>query len=97
MAGRALRRDAARHAARSVGTAADVAPSARRVGADVSLAWPALIVREAGLRLGALRDTGALDSWAYLNTPQVESWILHVVLTQLVGLLWLEWLFRAEA
>ena len=60
----------------------------------LSLAWPVLIVREAGLRLGMLRDTGALDSWAYLNTPQVESWILHVVLAQLVALLWLEWLFR---
>jgi len=59
----------------------------------LSLAWPVLIVREAGLRLGMLRDTGALDSWAYLSTPQVESWILHVVLAQLVGLLWLEWLF----
>ena len=59
----------------------------------LSLAWPVLIVREAGLRLGALRDTGALDSWAYLNTPQVESWILHVVLTQLVALLWLESLY----
>ncbi len=59
----------------------------------LSLAWPVLIVREAGLRLGALRDTGALDSWAYLNTPQVESWILHVVLTQLVALLWLEGLY----
>ncbi len=59
----------------------------------LSLAWPALIVREAGLRLGTLRDTGALDSWAFLNTPQVESWILHVVLAQLIGLVWLEWLF----
>ena len=63
-------------------------------GLTLSLAWPVLIVREAGLRLGMLRDTGALDSWAYLNTPQVESWILHVVLAQLVALLWLEWLFR---
>jgi hypothetical protein len=59
----------------------------------LSLAWPVLIVREAGLRLGTLRDTGALDSWAYLNTPQVESWILHVVLAQLVALLWLESLY----
>jgi hypothetical protein len=63
----------------------------------LSLAWPILIVREAGLRLGTLRDTGVLDSWASLNTPQVESWILHVVLTQLVALIWLEWLFVARA
>ena len=63
----------------------------------LSLAWPVLIVREAGLRLGTLRDTGALDSWAYLNTPQVESWILHVVLAQLVALLWLESLYLETA
>jgi hypothetical protein len=63
----------------------------------LSLAWPVLIVREAGLRLGTLRDTGALDSWAYLNTPQVESWILHVVLAQLVALLWLESLYIESA
>jgi hypothetical protein len=59
----------------------------------LSLAWPVLIVREAGFRLSTLRDTGALDSWAYLNTPQVESWILHVVLAQLVAVLWLESLY----
>ena len=58
----------------------------------LALAWPVMIVREAGLRLGTLRDTGALDSWAYLNTPQVESWILFVLLTQLVALVWMEWL-----
>jgi O-antigen ligase len=52
-----------------------------------------MIVREAGLRLGTLRDPGALDSWALLTTPQVESWILYVVVTQLVALVWLEWLF----
>ena len=63
----------------------------------LSLAWPVLIIREAGLRLGTLRDTGALDSWAYLNTPQVESWILHVVLAQLVALLWLESLYIESA
>jgi hypothetical protein len=60
----------------------------------ISLAFPVMIVREAGLRLGTLRDTGALDSWALLTTPQVESWILSVVITQLVALLWLDWLYR---
>jgi len=61
----------------------------------LALGWPVMIVREAGLRLGTLRDVGALDSWAYLTTPQVESWILYVAITQLVGLLWLDWLFVA--
>ncbi|HEY6223589.1 MAG TPA: O-antigen ligase family protein, partial [Gemmatimonadales bacterium] len=59
----------------------------------LALGWPVMIVREAGLRLGTLRDVGALDSWAYLTTPQVESWILYVAITQLVGVLFLDWLF----
>ena len=59
----------------------------------LSLAWPVMIMREAGLRLGMLRDTGALDAWAMLTTPQVESWILYVVITQLVAVLWLDWLY----
>ena len=62
-------------------------------GLTLALGWPVMIVREAGVRLGTLRDTGALDSWTLLTTPQVESWILYVVITQLVALLWLEWLF----
>jgi len=59
-------------------------------GLTLALAWPVMIVREAGLRLGALRDTGALDSWALLSTPQVESCILYSAITQLVALLWLD-------
>jgi hypothetical protein len=59
----------------------------------LSFGWPVMIVREAGLRLGTLRDTGTLDSWALLTTPQVESWILYVAITQLAGVLWLDWLF----
>ena len=62
----------------------------------IALGWPVMILREAGLRLGTLRDIGALDSWAYLTTPQVESWILYVAITQLVGLLWLDWLFAGS-
>ena len=62
-------------------------------GLTLALAWPVMIVREAGLRLRTLRDTGALDSWTLLTTPQVESWILYVVITQLVALVWLDWLF----
>ena len=59
----------------------------------LSFGWPVMILREAGLRLGTLRDTGTLDSWALLTTPQVESWILYVAITQLMGILWLDWLF----
>ena len=62
----------------------------------VAIGWPVMIVREAGLRLGTLRDVGALDTWAMLTTPQVESWILYVAITQLIGVLWLDWLFATE-
>ena len=61
----------------------------------LSLGWPVMIIREAGLRLGTLRDVGALDSWALLTTPQVESWILFAVITQLVGVLWFDWIYAA--
>jgi O-antigen ligase len=61
-------------------------------GLTLALGWPVMIVREAGVRLGTLRDTGALDSWTLLTIPQVESWILYVVITQLVALMWLEWI-----
>jgi O-antigen ligase/polysaccharide polymerase Wzy-like membrane protein len=61
----------------------------------LSLGWPVMIVREAGLRLGTLRDNGALDTWALLTTPQVESWILYVVITQLFAVLWLDWMYQA--
>jgi hypothetical protein len=56
-------------------------------GLTLALGWPVMIVREAGVRLGTLRDSGALDSWTLLTTPQVESWILYVVITQLVALI----------
>ena len=59
----------------------------------LSFGWPVMIVREAGLRLGTLRDSGTLDSWALLTTPQVESWILYVAITQLAAVVWLDWLF----
>ena len=62
-------------------------------GLTLALGWPVMIVREAGVRLGTLRDTGALDSWTLLTTPQVESFILYVAIMQLVALLWLDWLF----
>jgi hypothetical protein len=63
----------------------------------LSFGWPVMIVREAGLRLGTLRDMGTLDSWALLTTPQVESWILYVAITQLAAVIWLDWLFRPGA
>jgi hypothetical protein len=62
-------------------------------GLTLALGWPVMIVREAGLRLGTLRDAGALDTSALLTTPQVESFILYVAIMQLVALLWFDWLY----
>src|SRR5215208_1717538 len=63
----------------------------------IACGWPVIMVREAGLRLGTLLDNGTLDSWALLTTPQVESWVLHVAITQLAGVLWLDWLCGAAS
>ena len=57
----------------------------------LSLAWPVLVAREIGFTLGGLRDTGAVNSWGLMSAPQVAGWILYVVLAQLLGALWFEW------
>ncbi len=59
----------------------------------IALGWPIIIAREGGPRFSSLLDVGALDTWAMLSIPQVESWILSVAITQMVGVLWLDWLF----
>jgi hypothetical protein len=59
----------------------------------LSLVWPVLMAREAGFSLHTLRDLGAINSWALMPAPQVVSWIAYIVLAQLIGLVWLEWLF----
>ncbi len=63
----------------------------------LALAWPVLVAREVGFDPRGVFDTGTVNSWAFLAAPQVVGWILHVVLVQLVGLLWLEWLMRRTA
>ena len=54
------------------------------------LAWPVLILREAAFTLDGFLDPRVVDSWSDLSPGQGASWILHVVLVQLAGLLWLE-------
>jgi O-antigen ligase len=61
----------------------------------LSLGWPVVVLREAGFDLHALQDNSAINSWSMLPAPQVVAWTLHVVGTQLLGLLWLEWVHRA--
>jgi len=62
----------------------------------IALGWPIIIAREAGPRFSSLLDVGALDTWAMLSIPQVESWILSVAIAQMVGVLWLDWLFSSS-
>jgi hypothetical protein len=57
----------------------------------LSLAWPVLAAREAGFRLAGFSDAGAINSWSLMPAPQAAVWILYVVLAQLLGALWFEW------
>jgi O-antigen ligase/polysaccharide polymerase Wzy-like membrane protein len=56
----------------------------------LALAWPVLLAREIGFDPRTLTDEGAINSWALLTAPQVAAWLLFVVLTLLLGLLWLD-------
>ena len=60
----------------------------------LALAWPVMLAREANFDWRVLTDEGAINSWAMLSAPQVAAWLLAVVWTQLLGLLWLEWAYR---
>jgi hypothetical protein len=57
----------------------------------LALAWPVLAGREIAFDLSLLRDTGAINSWAMWPAAQTVDWILYWVLTQLLGVLWLDW------
>ena len=60
----------------------------------LSLAWPILVAREVGFDLRVLGDTATINSWAGMSPSEVSGWIMHVVLVQLAGLLWLDGLMR---
>jgi hypothetical protein len=66
----------------------------------VCLAWPVIVAREAGFSLDGLHDTGKLVSfYGGITAPQAIGWTLHVAMTQLLALLWLDLLcglFRLE-
>ena len=59
----------------------------------LTLAWPLVVARELGFEWGTLRDDAAVNSWAMLTAARVVAWILYVVQTQLLGLLWFDWLW----
>jgi hypothetical protein len=57
----------------------------------VCLAWPIIVLREAGFTFDGLFDAGKLVSYyGPITAQQAIGWTLHVALTQLLGLLWLD-------
>ncbi|MBI2828066.1 MAG: O-antigen ligase family protein [Acidobacteria bacterium] len=69
-------------------------------GLTLALAWPVIGGREIAFDVDLLADAGAINSWALLSASQAVSWTLYVVVVQLVGLLWLDWIvgsFREDS
>jgi hypothetical protein len=60
---------------------------------SLSLGWPVIVAREINFDPHLLRDAGVVNSWALLTAPQVVSWTMYVALTQLLGLLWFDWVY----
>jgi hypothetical protein len=63
----------------------------------LTLAWPIVMARELGFQWQTLRDDAAVNSWAMLTAARVVAWSLYVVQTQLLGLLWFDWLWSRFA
>jgi len=59
----------------------------------LALAWPIVAARELGFHWHTLRDDAAVNSWAMLTAARVVAWSLYVTQTQLLGLLWFDWLW----
>jgi hypothetical protein len=53
--------------------------------------WPIVLARELNFHWHTLADEGAVNSWAMLNAAHTVAWSLYVVQTQLLGLLWFDW------
>ncbi len=58
----------------------------------LALAWPLVMARELAFDWRTLTDSGAINSWSMLTAGQVVAWVLYVVQTQLLGLLWFDWI-----
>lgn len=58
----------------------------------LTLAWPMVAARELAFDWSLLRDDAAINSWAQLTAGRVVAWSLYVVVTQLLALLWFDWL-----
>jgi hypothetical protein len=59
----------------------------------LTIAWPIVAARELGFDWHTLRDDAAVNSWAMLTAARVVAWSLFVVQTQLLALLWFDWLW----
>lgn len=59
----------------------------------LTLAWPIVAARELNFDWHTLRDDAAVNSWAMLTAARVVAWSLYVTQTQLLGLLWFDWLW----
>ena len=87
----ALLRGASR---RGLEPAAALAPAARGLGARPLAGVADRRGARARLRLAARsRDEAAVNSWAHAHRRAVVAWSLYVVQTQLLGLLWFDWLW----
>jgi len=59
----------------------------------LTFAWPIIVARELGFHWHTMYDDAAVNSWAMLTAARVVGWSLYVVQTQLLGLLWFDWLW----
>jgi hypothetical protein len=59
----------------------------------LTCAWPLVVARELGFDWHTMQDDAAVNSWAMLTAARVVGWSLYVVQTQLLGLLWFDWLW----
>ena len=59
----------------------------------LSLAWPIVVARELAFDWRTMADEAAVNSWALLTAARVVAWSLYVVQTQLLALLWFDWLW----
>jgi hypothetical protein len=61
----------------------------------LTCAWPIVAARELAFSWHTFADEGAVNSWAMLTAARTVAWSLYVVQTQLLGLLWFDWVARA--
>ena len=61
----------------------------------LAVSWPIAVLRELDFSLALLDDYGWLNPGVQMPPPIVVLWIVDVVVVQLVGILWFDWLCGA--